>query len=261
MSLPHTPKANANRTRFWLVTVAAVLGVAATLALGNWQLSRAAQKQALFEAIEAKKQLPALELTAQTAIESIAPQLHRKVSARGRWLPAHQVFLDNRQMNGRPGFYVLTPFAVAGGPTVVLVQRGWVPRNFVDRSALPDVPPPVGDVLLQGVVAAAPSRLFEFDEPTSVAASTSAGQGSSRIRQNLALPAFSAETGLPLLPVTVLQTVGPPDDGLQRNWPAPSTGIAKHHGYAFQWFALAGLIATLYVWFQLIAPRRRAKHH
>ena len=244
-----------HRARFWVVTVAAVVGIAITLALGNWQLSRAAQKQALFDAIEAQKQLEVLDLTAQAAIEIIAKEIHRKVTAKGRWLPAHQVFLDNRQMNGRPGFYVVTPFALAGGSSVVLVQRGWVPRNFVDRSALPDVPTPSGEVSLHGVVAAPPGRLFEFDEPT---VATGAASGSSRIRQNLSLPAFATETGLPLLAVTVLQTVGPPDDGLQRNWPAPKTGIEKHHGYAFQWFALSGLIALLYVWFQFVAPRRRA---
>jgi surfeit locus 1 family protein len=32
--------------------------------------------------------------------------------------------------------------------------------------------------------------------------------------------------------------------------------VAKHHGYAFQWFALCALIGLLYVWFQLIAPLR-----
>ena len=28
-------------------------------------------------------------------------------------------------------------------------------------------------------------------------------------------------------------------DGLQRDWPAADTGVAKHYGYAFQWFMLA----------------------
>ena len=48
-----------------------------------------------------------------------------------------------------------------------------------------------------------------------------------------------------------------PDDGLARDWPAPATGVETHHGYAFQWFALSALITGLYVWFQLIRPRRR----
>ena len=47
-------------------------------------------------------------------------------------------------------------------------------------------------------------------------------------------------------------------DGLRRDWPAPAADLGKHHGYAFQWFALSTLIMGLYVWFQLIQPRRRA---
>ena len=54
-----------------------------------------------------------------------------------------------------------------------------------------------------------------------------------------------------LADVTVLQT-GADGEGLLRQWPAVSAGVDKHHGYAFQWFGLSGLIATLYVWFQLV---------
>ena len=40
--------------------------------------------------------------------------------------------------------------------------------------------------------------------------------------------------------------------------PRPAVDVHKHYGYAFQWFALAGLITILYVWFQLVRPARRA---
>ena len=42
-------------------------------------------------------------------------------------------------------------------------------------------------------------------------------------------------------------------------WPEPAADVQKHYGYAFQWFALCALILGLYVWFQLIRPRR-ARH-
>jgi surfeit locus 1 family protein len=60
--------------------------------------------------------------------------------------------------------------------------------------------------------------------------------------------------------VAVLQTApegANPLDGLQRDWTPLDSGVAKHYGYAFQWFALCGLIMVLYAWFQFIAPRRR----
>jgi len=41
-------------------------------------------------------------------------------------------------------------------------------------------------------------------------------------------------------------------DGLSRDWPRINTGLEKHYGYAFQWFALCGLIVLLYGWFQIV---------
>jgi cytochrome oxidase assembly protein ShyY1 len=83
--------------------------------------------------------------------------------------------------------------------------------------------------------------------------------GSSLIRQNLDLEAFRAETGLPLRTDVSLQQTDTASEGLQRDWPAPALGVEKHYGYAFQWFGLAALVVILYVWFQLIAPVRRAR--
>eukprot|EP01030_Chromulinospumella_sphaerica_P005789 gene5789-5664_t len=84
--------------------------------------------------------------------------LHRAVTLQGRWLPEHTVYLDNRQMQGRPGFYVVTPLLLPDEKTVVLVQRGWVARNFQDRTQVPRIDTPTGPVQVQGRVAALPSR-------------------------------------------------------------------------------------------------------
>ena len=56
------------------------------------------------------------------------------------------------------------------------------------------------------------------------------------------------------------QQTGVPSEGLLREWPEAASGAPKHYGYAFQWWALSALIAILYVWFQFIAPRRKALH-
>jgi surfeit locus 1 family protein len=78
------------------------------------------------------------------------------------------------------------------------------------------------------------------------------------IRQNLDLARFRAETGLPLLPLSV-QQAGAASEGLQRQWPQAASGADRNYGYAFQWWAIATLIAVLYVWFQLVVPRRQAR--
>jgi surfeit locus 1 family protein len=48
------------------------------------------------------------------------------------------------------------------------------------------------------------------------------------------------------------------EDGLQRNWPVINSGVDKHYGYAFQWFALSLLMVGLFLWFQFFKPR---SHH
>jgi surfeit locus 1 family protein len=61
------------------------------------------------------------------------------------------------------------------------------------------------------------------------------------------------------LPITatVLQT-GAASEGLARDWAPALSGADKNRGYAFQWFALSGLVAVLFVWFQIILVLRRA---
>ncbi len=238
------------RARFWFVTLAALAVALITARLGWWQLSRAAEKVALNAAIERQADRPALQRAEDLPGDAAAAQAlyHRGVVLRGRWSPAHTVYLDNRQMNGKPGFFVVTPLRLADG-RAVLVQRGWQPRDFLDRTRLAAVPTPDAEVVVRGVLAPPPARLFEFD-----------GTASGPIRQNVDVASFAAETGLTLLPLSVLQSEpAQPADALRRDWPSPLAGVDRHHGYAFQWFGLSALIVVLYVWFQFIQPRRRRR--
>jgi len=230
--------------RFWLLTLAAVVGVAATVALGWWQLGRGQQREAMQQAIDSRKSQPPLAQSALLAGGPLASLHHRPVRLRGRWVERHTVYLDNRQMRGKPGFYVVTPLQLAGSDTAVLVQRGWIQRDFLQRDRLPQVVTPPGDVELVGRIAPPPAKLYEMGP-------AEAGP----IRQNLDLAAFAAETGLKLVDASVLET-GPASQELLRDWPEVGSAAAKNYGYAAQWWALAALIVILYVWFQFIAPRR-----
>jgi surfeit locus 1 family protein len=259
LKTPTTGGRGGRRARFWLVTLAAVLTLAATVSLGRWQLSRAAQKEALQAAIDAQKQLPALDQDSFLALEKPAQALHRPVQLRGLWLAAQTVYLDNRQMHGVPGFYVLTPFAIEGSEQAVMIQRGWVQRNFADRAQLVPVDTPGGLVEVTALVATPPAQLLELGKPAAAASGPQPSVGSSPIRQNLDLESFRAETKLPLRTDLTLQQTGAASEGLQRDWPAPALGVEKHYGYAFQWFGLAALVVLLYVWFQIIAPLRRGR--
>ena len=232
-----------------VVLVATLLAVAATANLGAWQLRRAGQKIALEAAFEARQALPPLATSAlaRTATEADA-QHHRLVHLRGRWLPQFNVFLDNRPMDARVGFYLVTPLQLEGRDDAVLVQRGWVPRDARDRTALPAVRSAEGVIEIEARIAPPPARLYQLGAAVP-----------GPIRQNLELESFAAETGLRLAPLSVQQTDSPASrgDGLTRHWPRPAVDVQKHYGYAFQWLALCALLTGLYVWFQLVRPRLR----
>ena len=238
-----------SRTQKLVVLLATLGGVALTSNLGAWQLRRADEKLSRQAALDQRAKLPELSagMLARSEDEAAA-QHHRRVRLRGQWLPKFTVYLDNRQMNGVPGFFVVTPLQPAGSAQALLVQRGWVPRNWHDRTQLPAVVTPGGEVEVIGRIAPSPARLYEFP-----------GAASGVIRQNLELAAYARETGLPLAPLSVLQDepATRANDGLLRQWTQPSLGVNTHYGYAFQWFAMAALMAGLYVWFQLVRPRLR----
>ena len=233
--------------RFWAVTLAALVGIAVAVSLGLWQLSRAAQKEALQAAIDSQRQLPPVGTDALSSAVDPLPLMQRHARLRGTWAQGHTVFLDNRQMNGKQGFFVVTPLQLSVGGKAILVQRGWVQRNFTDRTQLPQVPTPSGEVEVNGRIAPPPSKLYEF--------STAA---TGPIRQNLDMAEFRQETRLLLVEMSLLQTDAA-DAGLARDWPEANLGVGKHYGYTFQWWGIAALIAILYVWFQIVRRIRNAR--
>ena len=238
---------NGRTARFWVVALATLITMSITASLGFWQLDRARQKIELQERMDARSTLPALDASTLAALSPLDEAVHRRVDLRGEWVPNATFFLDNRQMQGRTGFFVVTPLWLQGSEQTILVQRGWVPRDFQDRTRVPEVPTPKGVVQISGRLALAPGKLYELG-----------GASVGPIRQNIDLAALAAELKLPLMPLSVVQTDGP-DDGLLRDWPVVNTGVHKHHGYAFQWFGLCTLAGSLFVWFQIISPRRRPR--
>ena len=240
-----------------LLLLAAALSGAGTARLGWWQLDRAQQKLDLQARIDARGGLPPLPQSELPRSEAAAAEQHyRPVQLRGRWLGEHTIYLDNRQMHARQGFFVLTPLLLAPGDAV-LVQRGWMPRDFSDRSKLQPLPAQAGEVVVRGRLAPPPSKLLAL-----------AGTEQGPIRQNAELSVLAKDLGVALRPLSVQQTqptlpadeavAALADDGLRRQWPAVAVDVGKHHGDAFQWFSLSALVAGLTLWFQFLRPRLRS---
>ena len=199
-----------------------------TLQLGNWQVRRAAEKTELQARIEAGAAAGAVAPAGSADVAE-----WRTVALAGEWQPAGTIYLDNRVHRGRVGYHVLTPLRLSDRSGDVLVNRGWVAGN-TDRRRLPPVTSPAGPVEVAGTVRRPETRPFTLAE--------AAGHG--QVWQYLDLDRYRESSGFAVRDWIVLQTSAAPD-GLVRDWPRPDAGIDRHHGYAFQWYSLAGLSLVL----------------
>ena len=214
-------------------TLAAVATIALTLSLGRWQLARAAEKTGLQAQYEQRAAQPALRLS---GAESNPEALHyRSVEAEGIYVPEQQILLDNKFFKDQVGYQVVTPLRLGSGSRCVLVNRGWLARG-ADYAVPPKVRTPAGRVRVEGI-AVVPSQKFLELSPATVSGS---------VWQNLVLSRYRERTGVDVMPVVLLQR-NEAGDGLVRSWERPDTGIEKHLGYAFQWFALAAAVSITYL--------------
>lgn len=222
---------------FIAALILAILGIA----LGNWQAGRADQKQAVQAQLDARAAEAPVALG--SAITPAAALAYRRVTVTGEFVGNWPLFLANRPMAGRPGYYLVMPFKIAdaahAAPTHVLVLRGWLPRA-AEYGKLPAFDTPQGTVTIEGTVVATAGQVMDLGEGAPLAPNA--------IVQNVDPAAVARATGLALQPFFVQQT-GPAQLGetLQRVWPSPSGGIDKHRGYAFQWYALVAMAILFFV--------------
>lgn len=212
----------------WIPFVAAVIVALIGFSLGQWQTRRASEKLA----IEARQQ--ARESEAATDLGSVIRQSEevefRRMKVRGEFVPEWTVYLDNRPYKGAAGFHVMTPMKIENSDMHVLVARGWVKRDVSDRAKLPPISAPAGKVEIEGVARRAPGQVLQLGKAEALQRGV--------IVQNVDALEFEKAAGLKMQPF-VLEQAGDMQDGLVRVWPRPSTGVEKHQGYAFQWYALA----------------------
>lgn len=249
-------------TPFRSVLALVLLGVvtAVCISLGLWQLERAAERDALHAAIERGRLQAPVALTAQTRPADLLPW--RRATAEGRWSDRHTVLLENRNLEGRPGYWVATPLMLgAEGPSAVLVLRGWLPRDMQAGGVPPSIPAETGNVRVSGELLSHVPRIFELwqwagGRSSHLPAALPQMGGSVPVIQNLQLSEFAQATGLRLLPAVLAQTArsapAGPDNAtqpsastaageLRREWPGPSVDSDQNRGYALQWFSFGAI--------------------
>lgn len=134
------------RPAFWptLFTVPAILILTG---LGTWQVQRLVWKTNLIQAMEERIAAPAVDLPAG-AIDAAAWE-YRRVRVRGQFMHERELHLLAVSRNGQHGYQIVTPLRRAAD--VVLVNRGWVPRERKD-AATRQAGQAAGEVTVAGIV-------------------------------------------------------------------------------------------------------------
>jgi cytochrome oxidase assembly protein ShyY1 len=236
----------------WLALFVVVLAFAylCFTVLAPWQLgknTKTSRENAQISHSLTADPVPLTSLLPQQ--DSSAPdEQWRRVTATGRYLPDAQVLARLRSVDGEPAFDVLVPFAVDGGPTV-LVDRGYV--RPVQGSRVPPIPPPPpGQVTIT-------ARLRD-SEPLA--------QGKEPFRQDgvqqvysISTTQIAAVTGVPLAG-SYLQLVEDQPGGLGVIG-LPHLDAGPFLSYGIQWIAF-GIIAPIgvgYFVYSEVRQRRREK--
>ena len=214
-------------------TVATLCMMAFMFSAGRWQLNRVAEKATLQALFQQTQNLPAIDLARPMVDANLFR--YRNLTVNGQYLPDKQIYIDNREHEGRSGFHVITPLVIAGSGAIVLVNRGWLERGR-DYSVAPSVPVPIGLVQVLGIGSVPAKNFLELS-----------GQIiAGKVWQNLTFERVASALGLTVLPIIVLQQ-NDTSSGLLPVVEQPDFKIDMHRGYAFQWFALTATLLVIYV--------------
>lgn len=141
-------------------------------------------------------------------------------------MPERTLWLDNRILNGKVGVAALTPLQARDGRWW-LIQRGFVATS-VDRSQLPQISTPTGEVTLTGRW-----------QPLQKSQALVFGDNREGDRlQSISLQPWQ-DLGKLVFAGVVHQESGA--GGLDRWWSPSQMTAERHWGYAVQWLLLAGL--------------------
>lgn len=235
----------------WIFVVL-MLALAVTCTwLGTWQLHRLAEKEALISAVDARRgadpiAVPPVDLWPTLNLDALNFQ---PVSLTGafRYNQTVTVFTSLAEARGKasgPGYWVVTPFVLAGGGTV-FVNRGFVPQDY-QEAAVTDGQGDGGQVTIAGLL-----------RPAEAAGLMTPGPNTSDriewVRDPIRLAAMVDPALAPFAPFYVDMPAGAPGE-LPQGGETVIEFPNNHLGYAFTWFGFA-IVAVVMLGFWLFRQR------
>jgi surfeit locus 1 family protein len=215
------------------------------IALGVWQLERLEWKETLIFERQSRSQAPAVLLP--DGLDQLHSLEFQAVRVRGRLLHDSEFYLAARAFNGQVGLHVVTPLVLEDG-RILLVDRGWIPESRRDPATRPEGQVP-GDLELTGLV-----RLPGWKGPTWLVPDN---QPDENIWFWVDPAAMAEAAGLASVIGGVIGGIyvdaGPAEipGGLPKGGQTRIELPNDHLQYALTWFALALILAVIYVIYHL----------
>lgn len=235
----------------WFAITLVVLGTAAFLWLGFWQLRRAEEKQRLFGAYALAAAGTPVSLA--EARRDDTPQRYPRIATMGRYDTQHVYLLDNQTREGRAGVIVWVPFQPDDGGPVVLVDLGFLPQP--DPRIKPQ-PPQLAEqpTMLNGLYAPPPGIGLRL--------------GGNALLQQTSWPKLTIRIDLEEIAKDLDRVVDSrviladvdPASGLERHWTPEVMVPNKHRAYALQWFSFAIAAVILFVVVHRRRDQKKPKH-
>ena len=216
--------------------VAAVIFSVTFISLGMWQLDRAAEKTELLDKFFG-------DAPYETPDSFVGLADFERIAATGRYRNDRQVLVENIPLEGRIGYYVVTPFELSTGGPLLLVNRGWVQKG----STFPDIDVDNDYRTIEGLAGRLPRVGIRPGE------AFAENSGWPRVGLYPTHDEVAAALGEPVLPTALLLQE---EGGFVQRWQPSVSGPATHYGYAVQWFAMTAAVLGLTFWHW----RRRRQH-
>ncbi|MFT4621766.1 MAG: surfeit locus 1 family protein [Myxococcota bacterium] len=241
-------------------TIAALAAFLLTARLGVWQVDRYYESLSIADRIHERWEQPPLTSIGgePAAIE------HRRTTVRGQFIPAPYALSAGGLVGGTPGYRLISPFQIDGGPTL-LVDRGWVPVD-VTLEQLRSMDPG-GEISLEGILAVAEGGGdLRAQVDGEVERWPLAGDRLWGVLPRVLGPPYGAVATARGVDLAVVLRAGELREAERLGPATPPIGgytlplpKVHHRSYAAQWFAIAGVVLLLWLWSSLrgsVRPQR-----
>lgn len=226
--------------RRWIWTLLVIGIVCADLGLARWQFQRYQVRRAEQTQLHRQARLPALQLTALENGATASERHFRRALAEGVFDFESQFAWVGPKDRMSPGPHLVTPLHLADG-SVVLVDRGWMPRGFDEPARWAEFnrqpSRPLQGILLPGTPVPDPETLDGQPRPVLFWA-------------RMDIPRIQAQLPYAVAPYYLHLEPGDEEGGSEipaRTWYTVRTPPSMHLGYVAQWIMAAVTVAVFYL--------------